>query len=402
MNLKVRKILEESIETPAVILPLSYNGILFTRALKSKHIPVIGIIKSKKDCFYHTNSCAKIISSDLYGEHALANLIEAGKLARKNPALIPTSDEGVKFILSNLKVLKKYYLINIPQESTANLLLDKQSLYAWGNDRYPFPKTLIIKTEQELNESLEDLFFPVIIKPNYRDANWPATLDKAVLADDAQIMIKAFHKFIPHADACLVSEYIPGGDENIETCHVFYDEGKLVNSYTDQKIRQYPPLTGTGSYISSCYNPEIKKITINFFDDHDNYTGVGGIEFKKHDITGEYKIIEPFVGRPSSHFYTGLGEGFNFPFIVYCQIVGKEIPKYEQSYKIVSQLDEEFELQACREYLKSGKMSIGKYLKTIVTTELFVRFSIKDPSVGFVYFFQVISRLLRKPFTGMN
>ncbi|MBI9097870.1 MAG: hypothetical protein JEY91_05310 [Spirochaetaceae bacterium] len=396
MNLSVKKKLLDDKKIPAVILPLSYNGILFTRALHSKGVPVIGLIKSKKDCFYHTNSCEKVLCSDLYGSDSLSKLKEIGECAVVKPVLIPTSDEGVKFILSNLNILQKYFLLNIPETNTADLLLEKQKLYKWGKDKFLFPKTGILNTAEDLKAASDDLMFPVIIKPNYRDANWPADLDKATICDDRESMLDAFEKFIAHADSCLISEFIPGGDDHIETCHVYYNKGKIINSYTNQKIRQYPPLTGTGAYISSKENEEIRKITTDFFDSHIEYTGIGGIEFKKDARTGEYKIIEPFVGRPSSHFYNGLGENFNFPYIVYCHIAGMEIPNYVQSKKIVSQLDEEFELQAFGYYLKTKEMTVWKYVKTLFTTQLFVRFSIKDPIVGLVYCFQVIGRLIKR------
>ncbi len=396
MDAGIKKILVTKERIPAVILPLSYNGVLFTRALHYEGVPVIGIIKSKKLCFYHTNSCRKVVSEDLYGDSTLQVLREIGETAVTSPVLIATSDEGLKFILRNENELRTKFLFNVPESNTAEMLLEKEKLYAWGNEKFLFPTTRIITTQEELKESAGQMNFPVIFKPNYRDDNWPTHFDKAVICDDLQKMQDTYSLFQPYATSFLASEYILGGDENIETCHVYYDQGRMVAAYTDQKIRQSPPLTGTGAYISSCYNPAIKDITQRFFDSLDHYSGIGGIEFKKDDRSGEYKIIEPFVGRPSSHIYTSLGEGFNFPFLVYSHVAGLKIPSYEQSRRVVSQLDEEFELRSMGYYLKTKKMTIWKYIKTIFTTEVFVRYSIKDPLVGFVYTLQLLKRVIKK------
>lgn len=391
----VRELLRSS-KAAAVVFPLSYNGVLFTRALHAEGVPVVGVVQPPKDCFWWTWSCRKVVVDDLYGEDTVATLIALGEIADIKPVLIATSDEGLLFITRHRERLAPFFRINVPRADTAALLMDKLSLYGWGGDRFDFPKTLAIHSDDDLARAVREVTMPAIIKPTYRDANWPPELDKAVLCEDTPTMEAYYRAAKDHASTFLVSEYVPGGDANIETCHVYYDRGRMLASYTDQKIRQSPPLTGTGAFISSCHNPEIRDITERFFDAHGDYSGVGGIEFKKDDRTGTFKIIEPFVGRPSSHFYTGLGEGFNFPYLVYCHVAGLEVPEYQQSRRIVSQLDEEFELRSFRWYLRRGEMTIWGYIKAVCSTRVFVRYSLRDPIVGLVYTAQVSRRIVGK------
>ena len=145
----VRELLRSS-KAAAVVFPLSYNGVLFTRALHAEGVPVVGVVQPPRDCFWWTWSCRKVVVDDLYGEDTVATLIALGEIADIKPVLIATSDEGLLFITRHRERLAPFFRINVPRADTAALLMDKLSLYGWGSDRFDFPKTLAIHSDDEL------------------------------------------------------------------------------------------------------------------------------------------------------------------------------------------------------------------------------------------------------------
>lgn len=394
INKKIKNLLASSDKNIAIIVPLGYNGILFSRALRAKGVKCIGIINSKKNIFYYTNSCEKIIFQDICGEKLLQLLIKLGESASKKPVLIPVADLNTLLFSKYRAELSKYYLFNLPSQWQVDTLLDKTKFYEWGKDEFNFPKSVIIRNSSDLNIALEEMRFPVVFKPKYRNESWHKIhLSKATVFYNAKDLLSFYNLAKRIEDTFLVSEHIEGKDSNIETCHVYYSKGKVLTTYTDRKIRQYPPYLGTGSFVSSCINPEIENTAIKIFDKL-KYTGIGGMEFKKDDRAGEYKIIEAFVGRPSSHFYTGLGEGINLPYLVYCDIIGKEYQVKKQSHKTVSLIDEEPDLKSALYYILKKELSIKDYVKSLLTARVFVRFSVSDPLPGIMFIFGFTGKII--------
>ena len=387
----------------AVIVPVGYNGILFSRALSKENVPVIGIFSSDKECFYHTNSCKKIIVEDIQKDSFIELLVELGKLAKTKPVLISVSDLEVLLFSKHRTRLEQYFLMNIPDRKMIDILMDKTEFYKWGHEKFSFPKTILVKSDSDFEKALDGIDYPIIFKPKYRNSQWlKLHLPKANIFNNRQETTDFYNKAKEVEKHFVISEFIPGGDDHVETCHVYYRNGELLATYVDQKIRQNPPITGTGTFISSCANDFIKNETIQIFNQM-KFTGIGGMEYKKDSRTGKYKIIEPFSGRPSSHFYTGLGEGINLPYLVYCDIIGKEIPNYNQDFnKVVSQLDEEPDLRSALYYIIKKELSLADYLKSLKTTRLFVRFSLRDPLVGIVFCFRLLCLVIKKANWGFK
>jgi len=203
-------------------------------------------------------------------------LLKIGKIAKKKPVLLPVADLNVLLFSQYRKQLAQYFLFNIPDKKIIDILVDKTEFYKWGHKKFLYPQTFIINSERDLALVLKDVAFPIIFKPKYRNAAWLSLhLPKASIFNDEQEVITFYNEVKNIEGDFLISEFIPGGDSSIETCHVYYRDGKLLASYTDQKIRQDPPLTGTGTFISSCHNPKIKDITVKIFDKF-RYTGIGG------------------------------------------------------------------------------------------------------------------------------
>jgi D-aspartate ligase len=394
MKARLERMLKTSEEPVAVVAPVNYNGINFTRALKAEGVPVVGIFGESSQWYYHTNSCEKVFCEDVNGDALIHSLEEIGRAARRKPALIPIGDLQVIMFSQHRELLDEYFLLNIPSGKTISILIDKTDFYRWGQDRYPFPKTFGIESSQDLEAALGSIRFPVVFKPRYRSAGWlRKNLPKASLFHDDQALM-AFYRAVSESESVfLISEFVAGPDDNLWNTHFYYADGQPLGYYTDRKLRQWPHLLGTGAYCVSMRNDEIIHLTKAMLSELD-YSGMGAMEFKREDRTGQYMIMEPCCGRPSHHFYIGRGEGVNLPFLVYCHLTGKPLPKYEQSGKVFGFLDEERDLRSAAGYLWQRRLSLRQYVRDLWRVRLCVNWSPRDPLVGFFFFLRLMRTLV--------
>ena len=392
---RVRNLLASAKEPIAVVAPVDYNGILFARALHRKGVKVLGVFQDARGPFYYTNSCEKVICGDLAGPGLFDVLCELGGLAKTKPVLVPIGDLQVLLVSEHRALLSQHFIFNVPSQDTIMVLMDKVALYAWGRDRFPFPKTCAVRSESDILDALENMTFPVVLKPKYRSEAWlKCFLPKAVLCYNSEQVRSTYAASKAFEEAFLLSEFVPGGDDRVFESHVYYSKGRLLTMYVDRKIRQFPPLLGTGCFCVSEKDSRVAELTIAMLDQF-HYSGIGGFEFKRDDRSGEYFVIEPTCGRPSSHCYTGLGEGVNLPYVVYCDLAGIDVPNYTQSQKKMGYINEEADLYSAFHYIRRRELSLPGYLRSLLTVRVCVHLSWRDPFVALGLLSSILHRTAR-------
>jgi predicted ATP-grasp superfamily ATP-dependent carboligase len=392
---EAQNLLARSNKPVAVLAPIDYNGILFARALRRKGVKVLGVFPDASNYFYHTNSCAKVVCNDVAGPGLIALLEELGSMAKKKPVLVPIGDLQVLLFSQHRERLARHFTFNIPSDEAIAVLIDKVALYAWGHGSFLFPKTCIVQSESDLRRELRDMAFPVVFKPKYRNEAWLRSgLPKAVLCDDSAQVLSSYETAKAYEKSFLVSEYIPGGDDQVYESHVYYSKGRLLAMYVDRKLRQYPPLLGTGSFCISEKNERVAELTVAMLE-RLQYSGIGGFEFKRDNRSGEYYVIDPSCGRPCSHCYIGLGEGFNLPYIVYRDLAGMSVPRCVQTGKRVGYVNEEADLESALHYIRRRELSWAGYLRSLSAVRVCVHFSWFDPWVGVAFVTDFLRRVMR-------
>ena len=382
MTPRIKRLLESSEEPIAVVTPVNSNGVNFTRALRAEGVTAIGVFGEPPGLYQYTNSCEKVFCSDVNGDPLMRTLEEIGRTARTKPALIPIGDLQVILFSQHRELLNEYFLLNIPPADTISTLMDKTELYRWGHDRYPFPKTYRVESLSDLEAAIGRLQFPVVFKPRYRSKAWlRSALPKASFFTDGESLVAFYSQASAIEPVFLISEFVEGPDSNIWVSHFYYSDGEPLAYYTDQKVRQWPHLLGTGSYCLSVKNKEIVDQTKSMLAELD-YAGIGSMEFKRDERTGQYKVIEPCCGRPCFHSYISRGEGINLPYLVYCHLTGRPLPRCDQTGKVFAFLDEEADLRSAYGYLREKKLSLKQYVRDLLRVRFCVNCTFRDPLVG--------------------
>ena len=163
-----------------------------------------------------------------------------------------------------------------------------------------------MRSKDEMAAAAAEAPYPSIMKPCLSH-EWRALFgdDRVILADSAEQLVAASTPALEAGLDLLVSEYIPGGDSDVEEAIlVRAADGSYPVAFGCQKIRQHPAGFGAASLCRSAPVPESMALAQRLLDEA-GYVGVAGIETKRHATTGEYLLIEVNVRVPTQW---GLGD----------------------------------------------------------------------------------------------
>ncbi len=307
----------------AVVLHIAYTGYGVVRSLASAGIPIVAFQKDLTPPEARSGLCRRVVTfAD--EDDLLARLVSLAGECGEKPVLFITSDVYVEFFIRHRDILEDLFLIHYPATETVDLLLRKDSFLDYASRRgLPMPRSWKIGSMDDLDEHMHSMAFPVIVKPFHKTRAWlAARLAKAYLAGSREELVSLYRKVFPVEARLLVQEWVPGPDSNVEYCLAYFDQdSRCLASFTGAKIRQWPVGTGSTASTRPVDNELIRVVTIALFSAL-GYQGFGSVEYKKHEITGKYYIMEPTVGRPNQQSYVATANGINMPLVAYNALTG--------------------------------------------------------------------------------
>lgn len=257
--------------------------------------------------------------------------------------LFPTHDEQVLYIAKHKEELKKYYEIPFSDYEILLQIMDKKNFTekcrAIG---VPTIKEKLISSFSEVEQIKAEFRFPVIVKIDIWNNDIIKVLDGkiAIFYDENEFneKMKLFFETL-QGESLLVQEYIEDSDRLMPNVNSIADkEGELKCIFVSEKVRQYPPQTGTSTATISV-DPEeskyssiieySKKIIKSF-----GFYGLFGIEFKYDKVDDCYKVIEMNC-RSEFPNYLQVLVGQNMPYYLYNYHMGvdTQIPYFPTKKK---------------------------------------------------------------------
>lgn len=260
----------------------------------------------------------------------LAPLQELGGDGDPPAFLLPTQDELVSAISARREELGRSYRFVLPDDEIVQTFLDKTRFYAWAEPLgLPLPASRIVVTDTELRAVLEDMPYPLIVKPLYRTAAWSGAspVQKVLRFGSADDLGRVpFHLF-DVADAFIVSQWIAGPDDAVHYCLAYCDApGSIAASYTGRKLLQYPRQTGSTAVCVGVDNGEVRELTEEVFRQA-GFAGLGSLEVK-YGPDGRPYITEPTVGRPNLQSYSAVAAGCNLHALAMADALGLDRDAY--------------------------------------------------------------------------
>jgi predicted ATP-grasp superfamily ATP-dependent carboligase len=256
-----------------------------------------------------------------------ARLLELRRLYSDSPVLFPTCDSDVLFLARYRERLASSYRLP-PGSEALPQLMDKLELAALAEKQSILtPRTVVCASVEAAEQAGRTLAFPVVIKPRSahewrKKGIWDQVgARKAILAETPQDLVTEYRSLAPVSAEILVQEYIPGVDSDIVVCCCYIDrDGELLGHFTGRKLRQSPPLFGTGCLVEATPVPEIAALSQRLLKGC-GYTGIAEVEFKRDAASSRYVLIEVNPRHWDQH-ELGTLVGINLTWLAYQKAIG--------------------------------------------------------------------------------
>lgn len=297
--------------------------------------------------------------------------------------LISKKEDELKAIVS-LGVPKYEKIIKVHNKSRLYELLCKLSIRT--------PKTLNLSEFKNYNDIKLRFEDKIILKPRQGGGNW------ALFVPDVQgDLNKQINEYLSankiNPNRILVQELIPV--ENKYSHVVVYQNGKLINDFSDIHIRDYPLKGGAGVLRISCDSSKMKQISIKIFD-YLQWHGLAEVEFVTHAVTKEFYLIE-INPRVWGGVNSAISSGFDIPTMLIDLAIGNNISPI--SYKKNVQTRWFWgDIKVFSEYLRTSKDKkkvIKEYLKLMFDNTKTDEFFWDDPIPFFIWPMHVLHKILK-------
>jgi predicted ATP-grasp superfamily ATP-dependent carboligase len=203
------------------------------------------------------------------------------------------------------------------------------------------------------------------------------------------------------ADVLIAQKMIEGGDSNHFTCNCYFDRnGEPIVTFTSRKLRQWRPKTGQACLSEETRNEKVGRETLRLYQSL-QYRGLGYLEMKRDEHSGEYFIIEPNIGRPTGRAAMAEAAGVALLYTVYCDAVGLPLPENrQQKYVGVKWIHLLRDLESSLYHWRRGELSLRAWWRSIRGVRVFAVFSLRDPLPFLTAIYQAIPVMLSPRETG--
>lgn len=317
-------------DTPAVVVGAGINALGVVRSLKRAHVPAWILDVDAARPALHTRAAKAVTVASLDGEPLINELVRLGNTQFRDlqPVLLLTQEASVQAVSRARTRLAARYQFTLPSTETVDALQHKHGFQrmaeAFGA---PIPRLVRVRSHADL-PALAALHYPVVVKPGTRDAVYSRRFQKAYRVTCSADAIELIGRILTVMQDVVVQEWIAGPDSNIYFCLQAIDRtGRLVAAFSGRKIRSWPPAVGgTASCLPAPeVHAELVGLTSRFFR-HAGVVGMASMEYKRDAQSGEFRMVEPTIGRTDYQEEVATLNGVNLPFAAYCAELGLRFP----------------------------------------------------------------------------
>ncbi|MFL6566959.1 MAG: hypothetical protein ACJ8G5_18630 [Burkholderiales bacterium] len=381
--------------TPAMLL----GGLNVTRALGLGGVPVIvASVEADNPAFASRYCVERLLLPPLDDRGAVLDaLLRAGKrLAASVGARVPlfySNDDWQGLVQDYRAELAPHYALLLNEPEIADAVIEKDRFQALAAARgLPVPRTLSW-------QGLEDFDKPVLVKPRSK-FNWDASAVHAQLfAQSGKAAVFPTGRALaadPTArllrEQLLVQEYIAGDDRNIWSFHGFCDEtGRLLDWFVGRKIRTYPALTGTSTFLELAHDDAVTALGGRIASQL-GLKGVFKIDLKRDALSGDTRLLE-INARYNLWHYLGAANGVNLTRTAYDYLLHGARPSAPGRYGSARRwVYLRYDWRAYRQLAARGELGLWGWLGSLAGAPLVCQlFAWSDP----LPFFSVLRGLFK-------
>ena len=360
----------------------SMVGLQTARLLSHRGIAVTGIASDLRHFGARTRVCTRVVEGAVDGDGLPAVLHAIRGDFADPPVLFPCTDGAVLSVSEHRERLDGGYRIALPAHEVVRTLTHKAD-FAEHARRHglPIPATFVLRSREDALAAAGALAYPAILKPSLKTPVWSRnTTAKALPVESAEALMATYDRVSRWTSTLVAQEFVSGGDDQLFTCNAYFGAaGEPLVSFVTRKRRQWPPHVGTGSYAEECREDEVLELTLRLFRSLP-FHGLGYLEVKRDAETGDHRMIEANVGRPTGRSATAEAGGVELLATMYCEAAGLPLPAdRRQRYVGAAWIDVRRDLLAALHHWRRGELGPVDWLRSFRGPTAHAVLSARDP-----------------------
>jgi D-aspartate ligase len=381
-----------SIMTPVIVVSCYTMGLGVIRSLGERGVPVVAVQFDKRDIAQHSRyvtAVHQVPRPDVHEEEFVAQL-EAIGARHPGALLVPAHDAAVVAISRHRQRLGQTMVVACPGWDVARLYIDKRETYRLAASvGVPTPRTLTPRTPEDVEQAIEEIGLPVLVKPSHSHLFVSKFGRKMIEAAEASEVRTAF-ELAEGADLeVMLQEIIPGPDSAGVNYNSYMVDGRAVAEFTARKVRNSPsrwgsPRVAVGERVEEVMEPGRRLLSAMGF------AGFSCVEWKCDERDGVFKLME-VNGRHNLSSMLAVRSGVDFPWIEYRHRLDGVLPDPIEGFEegrywidILRDVGTTF-----REWRTEG-YSLAEYARPYLRRHVHAHWSWTDPVPMFVRFWDAI------------
>jgi D-aspartate ligase len=399
METSLKSSLRESQQPCAIVIGLNgMVGLQTARILARRKVPVIAVAKDPDHHISRTRACRQILYAHTESEEVIDLLKAVGPQLNQKAVLFPCGDMNVALVSQHRESLADWYHISLPAHEVVEMTSNKASFYAYAQrEGFPIPRTFPLRSRADAEQAAQELTFPCLLKPPARTLEWAEHgAVKNYTVSGPEELLTLFDRHHEWAKLLLAQEWVEGPDTNLYACNVYFNAAsEPVTAFVTHKLRQWPPQRGLGSLGEECRNDIVLDTTLRLFKSV-QYQGLGYLEMKRDERSGEYFMMEANIGRPTGRSPTAEAGGVELLYAMYCDAIGWPLPpNLEQKPTGVKWIHLRRDTQSALYYWRRGELTPREWWRSVRGRKTYALFSWTDPGPFLGDLLRVIRLYLR-------
>ncbi|NKE69778.1 ATP-grasp domain-containing protein [Candidatus Manganitrophus noduliformans] len=386
---------------PAVVL----GEIGLVRCLGEWGVPCVVVACNKDHLAFASRYCIESVvapSFDPDCRETLDLLLMIGRRLGKS-VLFCNGEPDFLFVSKNRDLLSRYFLIDLPPEKQADLLVDKGLFYKMGAEYgFPIPRTWQPNDPGDLEKMISEIPFPCILKP-MQQVFWKSAAFqkqygvgiKAIQAKDAEALRTLYRDIWSHHPGVLIQEYIPGGDDQLYFFDTYFNaRSEPLGYFIARRIRTYPIHCGISTLAVTVHDPAIAKAALRVLQSIE-YRGAAHLDFKRDSRDGSPRLLEinPRFGLAID---LGARAGVNLPMRAYLAQLGRSLHFKEDYHAGIKWIDTKSDLKALQCYRETEEWTLSRWAQSFNGPKMFRIWSARDPGPALTATRRFLNRQVRR------
>ncbi|WP_224447622.1 ATP-grasp domain-containing protein [Haloprofundus salilacus] len=200
--------------------------------------------------------------------------------------LLPVGYESTRLVSQSREQLAEHAIVPVPGAEKFDRLVRKDSVMRQAERLgVAHPRTIYPENVNEACESVQELAFPVVIKPRAE-----AGSKGLQYVERPEAFTSAYRDAFRKYDVPIVQEQIPRDGNGVGAAFLRWD-GEIKARFAYRRLREFPPSGGPSTLRESIHDERLFEAGEALLDDV-NWRGVAMVEFKNDPRTDTPKLLE--------------------------------------------------------------------------------------------------------------